>query len=456
MGTYSLAATDPTSLTTELRKLTFTPTAPQAAPGGSIVSNIALAVTDGSIGTTATQTVTATAQYTAPTISGVAASQTDTDTKPLTVFASTKVTGPDTGASTGATITLTADGTAIDANGVLSGSGLTHTGVGTYTLAATNPATLTGELDALSFTPTAHQVASGSIVTTVFTLLATEGSASSSATSSVSAQGTLCYCPGTLILTDAGEVAVEALRIGDRVVTRTGAARPIRWIGHRRHAARVAAGERTLAPVLIRAGALADGIPRRDLHVSPPHAMWLDGALIPAVALVDGVSVLQPPVAADVVYIHIELDSHDVLLAEGAPSESFVDDRSRAMFDNAASYRARYPDAKASPASYCAPRVEHGPLLEVARRRIAARTRQQISEPALPDLRGRLDRVCRDRIEGWAQDDGEVAAATVLRVSDNGVTVAELRADGYRADLARAGTASRGAFRVACRPTCAT
>ena len=438
-GTYTLAATSPATLTSELDALRFTPTAHQIAPGGTVTTGFSLSVAEGTTSSSAATSVTETAQYTAPTISGVPASQSGTDATPQAVFGSATITDPDKGASTSATITLTANGTATDADGILSGTGLTHSGVGTYTLAATSPATLTSELDALRFTPTAHQVAAGQTVTTVFTLLAAEGNTSSSSTSSDAVQGTACYCPGTLILTDDGEVAVEALRIGDRVVTRTGAARPIRWIGHRRYAARLAAGRRALAPVLIRAGALADGVPRRDLRVSPLHAMWLDGALIPAVALVNGVSILQPPVTEAVAYVHLELDGHDVVLAEGAPSESFVDDRSRAMFDNAASYRTLYPDARPAPARYCAPRVEDGATLQAARRRIAARIDVASAGPARPELRGRLDRVCRDRVEGWARDDGDGSDATLLRISDNGVTIAQMRADRYRDDLDQAG-----------------
>jgi hypothetical protein len=72
-------------------------------------------------------------------------------------------------------------------------------------------------------------------------------------------------------------------------------------------------------------------------------------------------------------YYHIELESHDVLLAEGTPAESFVDDNSRGMFHNAPDYLAAHPDAPAGPVRYCAPRVTQGEALDAIRRRIGAR-----------------------------------------------------------------------------------
>jgi hypothetical protein len=182
--------------------------------------------------------------------------------------------------------------------------------------------------------------------------------------------GVACYCPGTRIATDRGEIEIETLQIGDRVLTVRGEARPIRWIGRRSYGARFARRNKQLWPVLISAGALGTGIPARDLFVSPRHAMYLDGVLIPAQALVNGSSIVQTT-PGQVDYIHIELDTHDVILAEGAASESFVDDDSRAMFQNAAEHAALYPYAACSPAIYCAPRVEDGFALEAVRRRIA-------------------------------------------------------------------------------------
>jgi O-antigen biosynthesis protein len=100
--------------------------------------------------------------------------------------------------------------------------------------------------------------------------------------------------------------------------------------------------------------------------------MFIDGMLIPAAALVNGVSIVQEAEIDEVTYIHLEFDTHTVIYAEGAASESFVDDESRAMFDNAAEYARLYPDAVVKPARFCAPRVEDGEELEAARRRLAA------------------------------------------------------------------------------------
>ncbi len=179
-----------------------------------------------------------------------------------------------------------------------------------------------------------------------------------------------CYCSGTLILTAHGETPVQDLRIGNTVITASGERRPIKWLGNRSYAGRFLAANPNVQPVRFRAGSLDDGLPRRDLLVSPEHAMFLDGMLIPARCLVNGSTITQERSLAAVDYFHIELDSHDVLLAEGAPSESFVDDDSRGMFHNAAEFAALYPDRAWQAAVYYAPRVESGFVLERVRRRI--------------------------------------------------------------------------------------
>jgi hypothetical protein len=183
-----------------------------------------------------------------------------------------------------------------------------------------------------------------------------------------------CYCPGTLIRTARGEEPVEKLKIGDKVTTASGMTRPIKWIGRRSYGGRFIRGDKDMLPVCIKAGALEENVPRRDLWVSPHHAMYLGGVLIEAKDLVNGFSIVQAERAERIDYYHVELDTHDVIIAEGALSETYLDDDNRLMFHNARDYYARYSDVAAAPSPYCAPRLEDGYEVEAARQRIAARS----------------------------------------------------------------------------------
>jgi hypothetical protein len=142
-----------------------------------------------------------------------------------------------------------------------------------------------------------------------------------------------CLLAGTLIDTPDGERLVEDLRPGDLVVTSTGASVAIRWIGHQSALAMFAGPE--AVPVLIRAGALAAGVPSTDLCVSPDHAILVDGVLANARALVNGESILPMQTPPELIeYYHLELDRHRLIVANGTLVESFVDDVTRASFDN--------------------------------------------------------------------------------------------------------------------------
>jgi hypothetical protein len=182
-----------------------------------------------------------------------------------------------------------------------------------------------------------------------------------------------CYLAGTNILTPSGEVPVETLAIGDLVVTHTGEARPIIWIGRRSYDGRFASGNRSVLPIRIAAGALADGVPRRDLHVSPKHALFLDGVLIPAENLVNGVGIHQLENIETIEYIHIELETHDIVVAEGAAAETFVDCDNRGMFHNSLEFEQLYPNANPPQWAYCAPLVESGQALETVRQKLEER-----------------------------------------------------------------------------------
>jgi hypothetical protein len=255
--------------------------------------------------------------------------------------------------------------------------------------------------------------------------------------------GTPCYCAGTLIGTGRGQKGVETLEIGDDVMTMSGTARPIKWIGRRSYAERFALGREQILPVCITAGALDENVPRRDLWVSPHHAMYLDGVLIEAKDLVNGVSIVQAERVEKVEYFHIELDTHDVIIAEGALSESFIDDNSRGMFHNGHEYPALYPDAPREPARYCAPRPDAGYAVEAARQRIALRAglRTAVDTTAL-NLRGHVDVAGPCRIIGWAQNTEHPEVPVCLDIYAGGRLIGQVLANRHRDDLAGAGLGS--------------
>ncbi|MDI9846938.1 Hint domain-containing protein [Rhodoblastus sp. 17X3] len=155
-----------------------------------------------------------------------------------------------------------------------------------------------------------------------------------------------CFMAGTLIRTPDGEAAVETLERGDLVVTADGAAKPIRWVGRQTISAIFADPLRNW-PIRVKAGALADNVPSRDLLLSPDHALLVGGVLIQAAALVNGTSIVRESEVSSVfVYYHVELDDHSLILAENTPAETFIDNADRLNFDNWAEHDALFPEGK--------------------------------------------------------------------------------------------------------------
>ena len=249
-----------------------------------------------------------------------------------------------------------------------------------------------------------------------------------------------CYAAGTGIATPAGEIAIEALRIGDFVATRGGVAKKVKWIGRRRYTASQIAAHKHLRPVVIGANALADGVPHRDLAVSAMHALFIDDVFVPAAALINGVNVRRSEEIAPVEYIHLELNDHDVIIAEGAPAESFVDDNSRLLFDNADEYYDRF-GAEENRSGFSAPRVEEGYLLEEMRCRLARRAGLSVAAGEPGELRGHVERFDKGKLEGWVLDEGNPGSPVTLDIFVDGERVAHLPANRYRADLDHAGLA---------------
>ncbi len=189
----------------------------------------------------------------------------------------------------------------------------------------------------------------------------------------VSSQGSdalvlACYVAGTAIGTPDGPVPIEHLAVGDRVLTLEGPAQAIVWLGRCVVDCRSQPTPHRVWPVRVAPHAFGPGMPGRPLFLSPDHAVFVDEVLIPVRHLIDGGAIRQVERGV-VTYWHLELESHDVVLAEGLPAESFLGDRER--FGAMARF-GLYPDFTSLhwEAFGYAPLVVTGPALARVRARI--------------------------------------------------------------------------------------
>jgi len=233
-----------------------------------------------------------------------------------------------------------------------------------------------------------------------------------------------CFAPGTRIATPFGARAVETLRVGDAVLTEEGAARRLAWVG--RWA--TDPGDAAQRAVRVRAGAFGPGMPGRDLVVSPGHGLWFAGALVPAVALVDGVRVLRE--AAPEMYFHFACARHEVVLAEGLAVETFV-------VPEADSLHVGIPAVAGE-----LPRLVGGPEVEALRAELGLAPaeggpRQGFLEWVNATAEGIV-------VEGWAIDPQGPARLVV----EAEATSVEVVANRWRIDLDRAGLVPVAGFRA--------
>lgn len=182
----------------------------------------------------------------------------------------------------------------------------------------------------------------------------------------------VCFLAGTMLATPGGLRAIETLGAGDLVLTADGAAQPVLWLARQTVSTRFADPVRVL-PIRIAAGALGEALPARDLFVSPDHALLVAGVLVQAGALVNGTSIARIAApGASFVYYHIELDDHALVLAEGMPAETFVDNVTRRRFDNYAEYEARFGPERPTIAELDLPRIKSPRQLPPAIRSLVA------------------------------------------------------------------------------------
>ena len=192
--------------------------------------------------------------------------------------------------------------------------------------------------------------------------------------------GTACFRAGTRLATPDGPIAVDDLDPGDEVTTAFGAVLKVRWVGYRTLDCRRHPRPQDVMPVRVAAGAFRPGLPRRDLWLSPDHALMVDGVLIPVRHLLNGATVQQEAVD-EVTYFHVEMQNaageatHTALLAEGLAAESYLDTGNRRAFANGGGPMQLHPGFARDiwQRAAIAPLLLDGPRLCAVRRRLALR-----------------------------------------------------------------------------------
>ncbi len=185
-----------------------------------------------------------------------------------------------------------------------------------------------------------------------------------------------CYVEGTLIRKAQGDAPVETLQVGDLVQTSSGELRPVKWLGHSVVDCRAHANPRLVHPIRIAEDAFGPNRPSQDLCVSPGHSICIDlcgEVFIPAANLVNGATIAQIEVD-EVSYWHVELDSHDILIANNLPAESYMEMGNRGFFDEARTPLDAFDRGREKThADFCRPVMLEGPVLAFARQRLMAR-----------------------------------------------------------------------------------
>jgi hypothetical protein len=186
----------------------------------------------------------------------------------------------------------------------------------------------------------------------------------------------VCFVEGTLIRMPGGDVPVETLKIGDLVVTSSGKRRAVKWVGHRKMNCRAHPNPFGVFPVRIAQGAFGPGRPSQDLYLSSGHSVCVDlcgEVLIPIGNLVNGATIAQIEVD-EVTYWHVELDSHDVLIANNLPAESYLAMGNRGFFEERRGLLpAMLEGSERTHADFCRPVVTDGPVLDFVRQRLRER-----------------------------------------------------------------------------------
>ncbi len=197
----------------------------------------------------------------------------------------------------------------------------------------------------------------------------------------------MCFLCGTAIMTKAGEISIERLKIGDLVKTVNGKDMAVKWIGRHVYKKNGASWPSSVVPIRVARHAIDPQTPHRDLYVSPGHALFIDGVLIRAKDLVNGISI-TPALPDDremIEYYHIVLDTHEGVLAEGAAAETLLlKEGNHEAFTNFGEFARRHPAGKKSAMTPFAPIVGRDSGREHLKALLPVRVRRmlRIQQPA--------------------------------------------------------------------------
>ncbi|KAA8384962.1 Hint domain-containing protein [Acetobacter sp. DmW_136] len=201
-----------------------------------------------------------------------------------------------------------------------------------------------------------------------------------------------CFLSGSMIRTPEGDVAVENIKIGDEVVTfdwknNREVTQPVVWVG-KSHAFAYAnmPDDEAGYPVRVQKNAIAEGVPYKDMLITPEHCLFFEGKFVPARMLVNGVSIVYDKSITSYEYYHIETEQHSVITADGMLTESYLDTGNRSSFRQEGKVASLRNIAKSWESDAGAPLCVDRAFVEPLFRKLEARNKDLASSQASVDL----------------------------------------------------------------------
>ncbi|MGD7070226.1 Hint domain-containing protein [Acetobacter sp. AAB5] len=201
-----------------------------------------------------------------------------------------------------------------------------------------------------------------------------------------------CFLSGSMIRTPEGDVAVEDIKIGDEIVafdwkSNKEVTQPVVWAG-KSHAFAYAnmPDDEAGYPVRVLKDAIADGVPYKDMLITPEHCLFFEGKFVPARMLVNGVSIFYDKTIVSYEYYHLEAEQHSVITADGMLTESYLDTGNRSSFRQEGKIASLRNTAKTWENDAGAPLCVDRAFVEPLFRKLEARNKEFISSQVSAEL----------------------------------------------------------------------